>query len=125
MEANPQRTTHQYGTIDKYGDRYTASRDTNPAGCRTSQCGNWPTCRSGDDKCCHTNQHSDLRPENRQDGAKNRCPGSRGDSAHCAGTPGKWYYLLPGIRSNFGSCSEDRKSTRLNSSHSQISYAVF
>src|SRR2546430_13193697 len=26
---------------------------------------------------------------------------------------------------NFGLCSTDRKSTRLNSSHSQISYAVF
>src|SRR2546430_8318043 len=25
----------------------------------------------------------------------------------------------------FGSCYQDRKSTRLNSSHSQISYAVF
>src|SRR2546430_11718358 len=33
-----------------------------------------------------------------------------------AGTSSRWQYIMP-----FG----DRKSTRLNSSHSQISYAVF
>src|SRR2546427_2264277 len=30
-----------------------------------------------------------------------------------------------GLRLEFGGVDEDRKSTRLNSSHSQISYAVF
>src|SRR2546430_4165792 len=33
--------------------------------------------------------------------------------------------VLPGSSSSPASCWRDRKSTRLNSSHSQISYAVF
>src|SRR2546427_7625840 len=51
---------------------------------------------------------------------------------------GRWYRASPPLRVVLGSCrtgtrrpaagrpgGEDRKSTRLNSSHSQISYAVF
>src|SRR2546427_4253446 len=38
------------------------------------------------------------------------CPDARRSSCPRPGTPGRW---------------QDRKSTRLNSSHSQISYAVF
>src|SRR5688572_31233414 len=37
-------------------------------------------------------------------------------------TPMKTSFFRPGLR---GRKNEDRKSTRLNSSHSQISYAVF
>src|SRR6266478_1354338 len=40
-----------------------------------------------------------------------------------AGTPCCGYYYYPDSGGGLG--SEDRKSTRLNSSHSQISYAVF
>src|SRR2546430_9406977 len=38
--------------------------------------------------------------------------------------PGQWGHLLSPAAAPVGS-AEDRKSTRLNSSHSQISYAVF
>src|SRR5256886_10729626 len=44
-----------------------------------------------------------------------RLPGSRRRSAHPSPP------VLPGVRQ----AVQDRKSTRLNSSHSQISYAVF
>src|SRR2546430_11528973 len=40
------------------------------------------------------------------------------------GDPGLSHHLLPGSQM-MGESRVDRKSTRLNSSHSQISYAVF
>src|SRR2546430_9539955 len=43
--------------------------------------------------------------------------------------PARWGTVLPTLRrwwdAKYGSPTPDRKSTRLNSSHSQISYAVF
>src|SRR5687768_17883440 len=45
------------------------------------------------------------------------------------GYPAKWTYdhglVLKGIERVWNSTGEDRKSTRLNSSHAYISYAVF
>src|SRR3712207_7816268 len=44
--------------------------------------------------------------------AQPRCPGRSGKAGFAVDCPG-------------GRCAEDRKSTRLNSSHANISYAVF
>src|SRR2546430_4064317 len=48
----------------------------------------------------------------------------RGDRGNAAGARGR-ERGGPGARRRFPVEREDRKSTRLNSSHSQISYAVF
>src|SRR5438270_3984584 len=49
----------------------------------------------------------------------------RGSSAACAADPGH-HVAEPGVDvEDFAGNRGDRKSTRLNSSHSQISYAVF
>src|SRR2546430_10357900 len=53
----------------------------------------------------------------RSDHRKHRRVGCVGVAAQCAGRHALYGRAEPG--------SEDRKSTRLNSSHSQISYAVF
>src|SRR6266481_6600352 len=73
-------------------------------------------------------------------GAQQQCPPERGvrsPPAWCrALCPGKCGYVRrcarrdpagtkPGGPPRRGACSRDRKSTRLNSSHSSISYAVF
>src|SRR5256886_10363751 len=45
---------------------------------------------------------------------------------HGIGTAGNRHQRDPGLTQEAGTCEMgDRKSTRLNSSHSQISYAVF
>src|SRR2546427_9035803 len=44
---------------------------------------------------------------------------------HIMGFPFFGPAYVPGTRIRIHGCHEDRKSTRLNSSHSQISYAVF
>src|SRR2546430_7438061 len=36
-----------------------------------------------------------------------------------------WHWAINGCPKSLGNAARDRKSTRLNSSHSQISYAVF
>src|SRR2546427_8238637 len=45
--------------------------------------------------------------------------------AHAGGTEHEDVFVLSGPGRLLRQCPEDRKSTRLNSSHSQISYAVF
>src|SRR5688572_33259686 len=52
-----------------------------------------------------------------------RCANIIRSTAHCPCAPAHGSKLTSG--SPAISCSKDRKSTRLNSSHSQISYAVF
>src|SRR2546430_5690104 len=51
------------------------------------------------------------------------CRVDHGLLEHCSIVPGAWFDGMRGCEP--GLPSVDRKSTRLNSSHSQISYAVF
>src|SRR2546430_3553485 len=54
------------------------------------------------------------------------CTRARCRSSRYTPASSKVFELTSTLRSNeMGSCGKDRKSTRLNSSHSQISYAVF
>src|SRR2546430_9918257 len=61
-----------------------------------------------------------MRPEER-----GRIPGWQSSLFVLAACLALACYLLSGVAVLVASSGEDRKSTRLNSSHSQISYAVF
>src|SRR2546430_10771352 len=63
-------------------------------------------------------------PGRRRRGGGRRPPDSRRSRTPPPGGPARGS-SLPRRRRHSGSCGRDRKSTRLNSSHSQISYAVF
>src|SRR5688572_33218036 len=73
-----------------------------------------------------TRRSSDLHPRTTRRGPSSEDGAAFGRPCRRSGG----YQLLPrvsgGSRDQYGSSErEDRKSTRLNSSHSQISYAVF
>src|SRR2546427_2667485 len=63
-----------------------------------------------------------CRPVERPDCDHVRQPAQRGSDAHHRRSAARDY---AGHTSRLGRVGADRKSTRLNSSHSQISYAVF
>src|SRR2546430_6528821 len=67
------------------------------------------------------------RQSHRQAGGRRRHRGGRGRRAAALrlGVPVRERDLLDPRRYGDGRVDSDRKSTRLNSSHSQISYAVF
>src|SRR3989475_2462105 len=71
-----------------------------------------------------------LRPATRRSNSRNKS-NSNGNSVHSvvgrggAGVRGRRKYVPVGLAAASMRLTPDRKSTRLNSSHSQISYAVF